>query len=1183
MMKKLLLLFCLVVLSFSYAQTELRFANNFTTGFIQYAFPSTDVAYRDEIGTTFANGNTNNVCSGALRRTQLSTVILELKSSAVSEIVVHGTSSGSSVRTLTNIETSTTLGGTYTSIPGYSTNSTISTTSCGTISVSNINIPINTFVRFTFSGNVNLSGFDLTVAGDASEPTSQTNNISFSSVTSSSFTVNWTNGNGNNRAVFVKEGAQGTISNPVDGEVYTASSNWNSGTPSATQLGTSGYYCVYNGNSNTVSLTNLNPETTYWVQAFEYNGVGAGTNYLTDTATNNPNSQATDVAPVVYYFRSITTGNWNETDTWEMSIDNASWSSATLVPDFENSQSIVIRENHEVSIVSGTVVIDQLVVDASAKLIVNAGATISINNGSGDDVVVNGTLEFAGVIASASGSAAIINGVFENKINSATFSAGSGTMAIAAGGTYRINGYTGTASYGLTNVSLTQGIGALGSNYEVLTGAPRLNNAQTYGNVIWNSPIQGGSFLNNPTANVSGNFHLISTSNINHGAGGSGRTLNIAGDLIIDGGTYEISGAGATTSNTLNVTGNVVVNGGQFLMSNSTIIGGVGNLNASGNITLNGGFFGLPENITTGNFNLNGTAAPQTIAISEDAEASVRNININNNNGITLSGSGTLDVKEIVSFGNINNAILNAGGVLRLLSTNNLTARIADITNNNVNSGNTISGNVIAQRFIPQGKRAFRFVTPGVNTSDFISNNWQLATHITGSTSGANGFDASNSGSVSMFSYNNQVASGTGWTAIAGTNNTNLFAGHGYRILIRGDRNVNLNAVSQDNMNNAVTLTAKGSVLTGTIIYNELSSPAINNTTNPTTDSYSLVGNPYLSSVDWHALSKTGLEDVYYAWDANLGTSAQRGRYVAYSQTAESSSVVNGSGSTNVGRYIQSGQAFFVKNSTAGTPGTLVFNENNKVSNQAMLFKSSNNSVNSDIGKLYVTLFETEELSNGFAIDGSLAVIGNSFTTSFGAGDVKKLESSGSNVMFLRDNNKLAIEAIGIPQITDELQIIATNLVTNKNYSWKLDVSSIPSGITPYLYDSFTNTSTLIDQAQLVSNFTTSNVQSSISENRFKIIFNNTPLGLNQSPLNQLSLYPNPSNNEVVYLNGIQLEDKSSYIQVYNAIGQEIPVILSNIGNNQVKLTAKYSLQSGLYLISVNNGQETKKLKWIVN
>jgi hypothetical protein len=125
-----------------------------------------------------------------------------------------------------------------------------------------------------------------------SAPTTQAHDIAFSNVSTTAMKIDWTNGNGSSRTVFVKETA-GVISNPVDGTTYTASADWNS---KGTQLETSGYYCVYNGTGATVTLTNLVAGTAYYVQVFEYNGTGATSKYYIATATGNPNNQSTSAA-----------------------------------------------------------------------------------------------------------------------------------------------------------------------------------------------------------------------------------------------------------------------------------------------------------------------------------------------------------------------------------------------------------------------------------------------------------------------------------------------------------------------------------------------------------------------------------------------------------------------------------------------------------------------------------------------------------------------------------------------------------------------------------------------------------------------------------------------------------------------------------------------------------------------
>jgi hypothetical protein len=94
-----------------------------------------------------------------------------------------------------------------------------------------------------------------------------------------SATLSWIRGNGSNCVVFLKEANTGTAS-PVNGSVYTSNTVFKSGT----QIGTSGWYCVYNGPLSTVSVTNLKANTDYIFQVVEY----TGTTYDSSVSTGNP-------------------------------------------------------------------------------------------------------------------------------------------------------------------------------------------------------------------------------------------------------------------------------------------------------------------------------------------------------------------------------------------------------------------------------------------------------------------------------------------------------------------------------------------------------------------------------------------------------------------------------------------------------------------------------------------------------------------------------------------------------------------------------------------------------------------------------------------------------------------------------------------------------------------------------
>ncbi|MBX2974611.1 MAG: lamin tail domain-containing protein [Ignavibacteriaceae bacterium] len=201
---------------------------------------------------------------------------------------------GSGTNHACKVEYSTDNGSTWSEDTFISATPTSSTyISAGTWNLNTLN---TTQLKFRWTspdgGSKGVRIDDILFTGTIPEPTTQASIITFDPVGTSSFTIGWTNGNGSSRAVFMKQGS-GAITNPSDGTAYTASADWNS---KGTQLGSSGYYCVYNGTGSSVAVTNLLASTEYYVQVFEYNSSGVTSNYYTATATGNPNNQTTSAA-----------------------------------------------------------------------------------------------------------------------------------------------------------------------------------------------------------------------------------------------------------------------------------------------------------------------------------------------------------------------------------------------------------------------------------------------------------------------------------------------------------------------------------------------------------------------------------------------------------------------------------------------------------------------------------------------------------------------------------------------------------------------------------------------------------------------------------------------------------------------------------------------------------------------
>lgn len=121
----------------------------------------------------------------------------------------------------------------------------------------------------------------------------QSTNVLFTATTGTSTQISWTNGNGTARAVFIKEASGGAFS-PVNNTTYIASPVFGTGS----QIGTSGWYNIYNGIGNNLSVTGLVPGTLYEVFVSDYNGTIGNERYMTSTSVGNPASFRTSSADV---------------------------------------------------------------------------------------------------------------------------------------------------------------------------------------------------------------------------------------------------------------------------------------------------------------------------------------------------------------------------------------------------------------------------------------------------------------------------------------------------------------------------------------------------------------------------------------------------------------------------------------------------------------------------------------------------------------------------------------------------------------------------------------------------------------------------------------------------------------------------------------------------------------------
>ena len=1115
------LLLCILTffLNNSHAQTSMRFGSDFTGSISSYTFASTDKAFSAS-GNFSTSGS--NLCSGALRRTQVSVIILQLVSTSASSITVHGLSSGSSIRNLTSIETSATQGGTYAAVVGSAFVSSINSSStCGTLAITGLSINSGLFVKITFSGNVNLSGFDVTAISAASAPATQASNIVFSNIAHSTLTTSWTNGNGAKRVVFMKEGVQGTITNPSDGTAYTASADWSS---KGTQLGTSGYYCVYDGTAATVDLSSLSGSTTYWFQVFEYNGSGSGTKYLTTTATNNPNSQLTNATPVSYFYKSKQTGNWGDASSWLSSSDDITYIDAVTAPS-SSDNAISILNTHEITVNTGSVSVDELTVAVGGKLIVSAGATLSVVNGTGADLTVNGSLTLAGTFASAASSTIAVNGTFENQINAASFSAGSGAMTINAGGTYKINGYSANAVLTFTNVTFTDGIDVAGATLYIASGAPRIPSAQN-GNVIWNTPSSGNSIFNSASNSITGSFTIIATVGVNNGSGGSGRSVTVGGNMYMQGGIYHVSGNGAVAANNMTVNGDLVVSGGILYASATTAGGGSGTIFVKGNIDYSGGELGSSSTVTSGTISLTGTTA-QAVAINSTNPILIGNLIVNNAAGVTLSGT---EFFNVLSTATITSGELATGGRLVLKSTATGTARIAAVAG-------TLTGNVTTETFIPAGRRAYRFLgnpfTTAQAMSGLIDDIYVTGDGTVAGTGGATpgaGLDATSTNAASSFWFDQTT---NGWKAFMTATDASWTQYAGIRVLVRGDRTQPENLTASPSAPNAVTLDMTGAVNTGN-----------QNIALSTAGNYHLVSNPYPSPTDIGTVvdATTNIGTMYWVWDANA---VSKGAYVP---------LTVGSGAYNLAMN----GAFFVQ-PTVGT--TLAFTEANKTASAtANLYRTATASNQLEVQVNY----------NGGYADKLFVRNNATASTTKEATDGSKLSNPDVNIYAIASGND---------QLTLDSRPIANNTIIpvgftstlQSNFEIALNSNTLNNGLDVIVKDKFLN----VEHTLTTSNpyiFAVTADAASQGENRFELVFRNS----SALPTNFVTVSAVQQGNAIaVNFTTANEQNMSSYEVEESANGNSFTKGTSIKANNTT--TANYNWLDA----TINNGNNYYRIKAI--
>lgn len=503
----------------------------------------------------------------------------------------------------------------------------------------------------------------------ASKPTTQATAVIFTTVTSTTFTVNWTNGNGANHLVLIKSGSA-VNSNPVDGIVYTAINSFGAGS----EIGT-GNYAIYSGSSNTINVSGLQPNTAYYVAVYDYNGSGGTESYLTTSpATGN---RTTLNAPVGWQIYNTNVTNAITFDTTVDGVNEGTYQAAGLSPTLTsgelNSNAWAITGFSDAAIAFGGTSNDGEDYDrGTATEAVTVGGVyafetaannfaLGIQPATGDFVPGSATLRFQNQTGAAITSVSIGYKVYVYNEQAASSSFNFSHSA-------NNSTYTSVSGLDVTSPAAADVLPQWKAYYRVvtLTGLNIANNSYYY--FRWTGATVSGT--TDFDAFGLDDIVMVANPSTNYASfNGTAENFIVLGNTTL---------SGSTT-----VTSDLTLNGGKVDMNGNTLT-----LNGTVTNTTSGGLKGSASS----NLTISGAVSP---SLSFDQTA-LGTTNLVNNLSINTSASNTVTILNPVV---VNGTLTTALGQTLNMGTNALTGTLTAIANNG-----TIATQNTTSLPVPSGK-----------------------------------------------------------------------------------------------------------------------------------------------------------------------------------------------------------------------------------------------------------------------------------------------------------------------------------------------------------------------------------------------------------------------------------------------------------------------------------------------
>lgn len=592
---------------------------------------------------------------------------------------------------------------------------------------------------------------------------------------------------------------------------------------------------------------------------------------------------------------------------------------------------------------------------------------------------------------------------------------------------------------------------------------------------------------------------------------------------------------------------------GTVIFDGTTVAGGSANP-AFNNITLlNGRSLTFSRSFSVaGNFNFaSGSTFDMGAYTATFSGATTQTISVNgatfSNVTITKSGGNVQvttpwRISGVLQFSSTTVACtVQSGGFITLLSTTDA-AGTGNASVYRLQNSNTISGNVIVQRYMSGEGMIYRYIS--VPVSGAMLSQWKDDVDITGPF-----VDPSpkrkicgvwtDPASYSLYYYD-ETAAGTANDGYVGyplpgnsTTTSPIVVGRGYAVY---NRQCSLPTILD---------------VTGPINSGIVSLPVTYTSTGSADDGWNLVGNPFPCTIDWDAgtWTKTRISSAISIQDNGTGM-------VRYYDAGVTNDIPNG--------QIASGQAFYVR-ATATTP-SLIVRENSKVLNNGEFFRERpmlipSLALNFSDGTL-------EDRAYLKVLEGSSDLLDDF--------DAPKITNPAFSFSVLADDSrKMAIHSINALPELKEFKLWMENVEPGDGYSIGLEIrEEFFSDYSFALVDHYLHKEIPIKSGERYD-FSVSTDAGSKAEGRFGFKVVKGGSVEEQEALSGINVYPNPVKADfTVEL----LRDDVMKLEFVNALGQVRSAIEVN-GEVRTYSVDFSSYPSGVYLMVVSRKSSKKSIR----